>query len=219
MAVTGTETVREIVTDALLSIGAGTLGQSPAAEEMAVGIRYLNRLMKKWQGQGHLRGLVASQSLTLTTAASYTLNPIRPARIMNCRYKANNIELPMIELSRQEYDELPTKDTTGVPTQFYYDKQNEAALFYVWPLMAAVTTQTIEITYEREFEDIASANATIDIAYEWYDAVVLNLGASLLNVFPSPTRTEKVMFDAKEAFDSAVGNDAEDSTYFRGEDY
>ena len=41
MATTGTETVRDIVTDALLSIGAATLGQSVAAEEMAVGIRHL----------------------------------------------------------------------------------------------------------------------------------------------------------------------------------
>ena len=220
MAVTGTETVRDIITDALLSIGAATLGQAVAAEEMAVGIRHLERLMKKWQGQSYLRGLVASQSVTLVAdQANYTLNPIRPARILNCRYMANSIELPMIELSRQEYDELPQKASQGVPTQFYYDKQNEAAVYYIWPLMASVTTETIEITYEREFEDIASANDTIDIAAEWYDAVVLNLGASLLNVFPSPTRTEKVMFDAKEAFDSAVGNDAEDSTYFRGEDY
>ena len=220
MAVTGTETVRGIVTDALLTIGAATLGQAPAAEEMEIGIRHLNRLMKQWQGEGHLRGLIASQSLTLVAdTASYTLSPVRPARILNTRYMANSIELPMIELSRQEYDELPQKTSTGVPTQWMYDKQNEAALYFIWPLKASVTTETIEITYEREFEDVTSANDTIDIAVEWYNAVMLNLGVSLLNVFPSPSRQEKVMFDAKEAFDSAVGNDAEDSTYFRGENY
>lgn len=219
MAVTGTTTVREVITDALLAIGSSTLGQSPAAEEMALGIRHLNRLMKQWQGEGNLRGLIATQSLTLTTAASYTLDPIRPARILNARYKANSIELPMIELGRQEYDELPTKDTTGVPTQFYYDKQNEASLFYIWPVMSAVTTETIEITYEREFEDIASANDIIDIAFEWQNAVILNLALSLAHTFGEADKRMAIRADAKEAFDSAMGNDAEDSVYFTGEDY
>lgn len=217
MAVTGTETVREIVTDALLEIGVGTIGQSVESEDMALGIRHLNRMLKAWQGSGDAQFLYASQTLTLTTSASYTLSPARPLRILNANLKRSGIETPMVELSRKQYDLLPDKDSTGLPTQFYYDRQKEAALFYVWPLLSAAAGETVEITYEREFEDIASASDTIDLPVEWYDAVILGLAARLCGPYAIPERMI-VEQKAERAKREAMANDIEESVYWVNRD-
>ncbi len=181
MAVTGTETVREIITDALLDIGAVQEGEDLPATQAAQALRVLNRLMKTWQMyEGSPAFLVSSQSVTATTSAAHTMSPIRPVRLLSVRLKGTSgIEIPMVEMTRGEYDDLPDKDSTGTPTQFYYDRQKETARLYVWPLFSSVTTETFEVTYEREFEDIASLGDTIDLPSEWYDVAVKQLAARL----------------------------------------
>ena len=172
MAVTGTQTVRDIITDALLDLEVGSIGDEADATLAAHAVRVLNRVMKAWQLDDAAPSfLKASQSLPLTTAASYTLSPERPIRILSARFKRSGTEIPMIRLTRDDYDNLPVKTTTGTPTQFYYDRQKEDALFYVWPVLATAAGETVEITYEREFKDV-EINDNIDLPGEWWDVAV-----------------------------------------------
>lgn len=216
MAVTGTETAREIITDALLDIEAATLGQTPEAEEMALGVRHLNRLMKSWQANEGIDFFKTSATLTLTTSASYTLSPVRPFRILSARLKRDGIEVPMEELTRDEYDLLPDKDSTGLPTQFYYDRQRESALFYVWPLLSTAAGETVEYTYEREFEDLTDADDTLDCPAEWYDAVVKNLAARLRFTFGKGDRVQAIVMEADDALRTAVASSLEGSVFMIG---
>jgi hypothetical protein len=205
MAVTGTQTVRDIVTDALLDIEVGSIGQEAKATLAAHAVRVLNRIMKSWQLDDAAPSfLKSSQTLTLTTAASYSLLPERPIRIMSARLKRDGIEIPMIRLTRDEYDTLPVKTTTGLPTQYYYDRQREDALFYVWPVLAAATTETVEITYEREFDDV-DINATIDLPGEWWDVAVLQLASRLVHAYGSEAAKQSIPMRAEMALNKALG--------------
>ena len=217
MSTTATETVRDIVSDALLDLGVSVIGQTPIAENMALGVRHLSRIMKTWNAKGYSQFLKASQTVTLTTGASYILAPVRPIKILDARFNRNGIETPMIEITRNEYDELPLKDTTGQPTQFYYDRQKEAAIFYVWPLLNVAAGETIEMTYEREPEDISSPNDAIDLPAEWYDAAVLTLAARLTVPFEigEPKRSS-IKMDAREALDEALASDVEGVVIWQG---
>jgi hypothetical protein len=204
MATTGTNTVRDIITDALLDIEAGTLGQAVNARQSDHAVRTLNRLMKSWQLRDDTPSfLKASYSLTLTTAASFSLVPERPIRILSARFKRSGIELPMTRLSRGEWDDLPDKSVTGTPTQYYYDRQKEDALFYIWPQMASVTTETIEITYEREFTDV-DINDDIDLPGEWYDAAVKQLAARLVGPYGSEAAKQSIKGEAEYALNLAL---------------
>lgn len=205
MATTGTQTVRDIVTDALLDLEVVSIGEALPADLAAHAVRVLNRVMKSWQLRDDAPAfLKASQTLALTTAASYTLNPARPIRILSARFKRNGQEIPMIPLSRDEYDELPIKTTTGTPTQFYYDRQKEAALFYVWPVLATANGETVQITYEREFEDV-EINDTIDLPGEWWDVAVLQLASRLAHAYGSEAAKQTVMMRAEQALNIALG--------------
>ena len=211
MVVIGTNTVRIIVEDVLFDIEAGTLGQSATGEAMAHGIRHLSRMLKSWQSMGYFQSLVAEQSLTIVAnTADHTLSPVRPMKILTARYKdTSGNEIPMNELNRQEYDELPTKTTTGIPTNFYYNRQKESAVFTIWPVKASVTTETIEITYEREYEDISDEDDVIDVPAEAYDAVVLGLAARLAHTYGSADRKGMIKADAREALNVWLASDME----------
>lgn len=215
MATTGTQTVRDIVTDALLDLEVGAIGQQAKADLADLAVRHLNRIMKAWQLRDDTPSfLKASQSLTLTTATSYTLNPVRPVRILSARLKRNGIETPMMRMTRDEYDDLPQKGVKGTPTQFYYDRQKEAALFYVWPSLAVAAGETIEITYEREFEDV-DINDTIDLPGEWWDAAVLQLASRLVHAYGSENAKASVPMRAEMALNMALGSSVDgESVYF-----
>lgn len=205
MATTGTQTVLDIVTDALLDIEVGAIGTAQNAILTAHAVRHLNRLMKSWQLLDDAPDfLKASYSLTLTTSASYSLVPERPVRILSARFKRNGQEIPMIRLSRDDYDRLPIKTTTGIPTQFYYNRQKEDALFYVWPVLATAAGETVEITYEREFEDVG-INDTIDLPGEWWDAAVLGLASRLVHAYGSEAAKGSIPGRAQAALNIALG--------------
>lgn len=215
MAVTGTQTNLELIYAALRKIGVQAMDTDATADEASNALSAMNRMLKAWQNKGYSLWAVTEQTLTLTTAASYTLDPVRPRRILNARLVRDGIELPMISMTRDEYDCLPNKATTGTPTQFYYDRQREAALFYIWPVLATAGGETIKITYEREFEDQTNLTDVTDVPGEWWDAVVYGLADRLADdyMIQAPMVTAKAAVFLREA----LADDREESVFFAGE--
>lgn len=212
MAVTGTQTVSDICTHALRVAGVSAIDEAVESETMDIAIRELENMLKAWQAKRYLTWTYTSGSLTLTTAASYTLSPVRPYRILNARFNNGSTEIPMIEMTRQEYDELPNKTSTGTPTQFHWDKGKESGTFYVWPVLSSASGQTVEFTYEREIEDIAGSSDTIDVPGEWWDAVTYNLASRMQMIFK--IADPRVDGMAAFALQEVLADDVEGSVYF-----
>lgn len=218
MAVTGTASVQEIITAALRKIGVVAIDEQADADTYAAAAFQLDRMLKSWQSRGWFQWTYASKSVTLTTAASYDLTSDKPLRVLNARLKRNGLEIPMQRLTRDEYDYLPDKTSTGLPTQYYVDRQREQMLFYVWPVLASADGETVEITYEREIEDIGTDTAqTIDLPYEWYDAAVYGLAARLADDFA--VNAPNVVARAEVEFRSAMAGDQEESVFFAPDHY
>lgn len=209
--VTATYTNRQIVTDAFRKIGVVATDSTMTADEAATGARALNRLLKAFQNRGYNLWTTTQLTVSLTTAASYTMTPVRPIRIHGARFVRSGIETPMQELTRQEYDDLPIKTATGIPTCYYYDRQKEAALLYVWPVLAAANGETLKVTYEREIADV-DLDAAADVPGEWWDAVVYNLAARLADDFQ--VDAPSVVARAEEELRLALAADREGSVWF-----
>lgn len=218
MAVTGTKTVNDIVTYALRKASVTAWGETPATEDATAAMAELDLMLKGWQNKGFNLWTKTGGSLALTTAASYTLSPVRPLRILSARLKRSGTETPMYEMSRQEYDDLPNKASTGLPTQFYYDRQREAAKMYIWPVLTTVAGETIEYTYERELEDIVSLNDVIDVPGEWWDAVVHNLAVRMVETLGF-NKPPTLLMRAAETLREAGAFDREESVYFVGDEW
>lgn len=183
MATTATETVGAIIADAAFYAGMLDTEEALTTAENGRAIRLLNMMLKSWQVKGYPLWVKTAGSLDLGTVAAYDLDPLRPLRILSARFERDGIETPMIGVSRDEYDALPDKTVTGQPTQFYYDRQREAAKFYVWPLLAAADGETVKYTYERELEDVTDTSETLDMPGEWWEAVATQLALRLCSTF------------------------------------
>jgi hypothetical protein len=213
--VTATQTNEAICRAALRKIGVVAVDETPTADEIELARVNLERMLKSWQNRGYMLWTVTSATVNLTTALSYSLTPARPVEIQNVNFRRAGIDLPMIELNRQEYDRLPNKSAKGTPTQWYYDRQKEAGTLYIWPSLAVAAGETLEITYVREVADVV-LDQPVDVPSEWWDAVVYGLAARLGDDFGIVNLTNVINL-AVATLQNALASDREGSVYFVGD--
>ena len=181
------------------------------ADELSYCLRELNVMLKEWQMTGPNLWRYTEGSLTLTNATqSYTL-ATRVRRFISARYKDGTREIPMVEMTRQRYFELPIKSSSGVPTQFYFDRQRASSVLYVWPVIATVDSETIEYTYQRVIEDIDASTNDLDIPQEHFAVVGLNLAARLCDdTGQEGPAIDRLQMKAAELLALAKADDRED---------
>lgn len=206
---------KEAIQDALTEINVVGVGDAAEAVGVPFAMRKLSRLLLAWQNLDYPVWRTSEQTLTLTTAASYTLNPVRPMRILSARRLKDGTETPMQSMTRSEYDDLPRKTSTGIPTTYYYDKQRADALFKVWPVLATADGTQVKITYIRGLDETDDVNTTLDIPPEWEAALVWGLAVELAPAYQRPAPVEA----AAGHLDAALSADREDSVFFVEPDY
>ncbi len=172
-----TLTARDVVTYALRKLRVVSVAETPAAEDMVVGLQSLNAMLKGWQMTGPHLWRETLGSLALTTASSFSVPT--PYRIISARFRQSGRDLPMEVLTREEYLEIPLKTSTGIPTQYYFDVQRDGGTLYIWPVMASVSGETVEYSYQRRFEDVDDPDDDLDIPQEWLETVGYALAARL----------------------------------------
>ena len=107
-------TARGIATAALEMVGVIALGDTPEAEHSAKALEQLNLMVKTWSATPDPKLWLlteGTQALTATTA-SYTLASAH--KVLSVRRRTSNIDVPLTELSRSDYFDLPNKSATGV---------------------------------------------------------------------------------------------------------
>lgn len=122
-------------------------GQDLSAEDAALGLRTLNRLMGKWSNMRLLFPVLAEYSVPMTGAASYTIGPtggvvgLRPLKVNAATaVDAGGIEYPVSILTREQWDSIAVKAVTGgPPSAIWYSAENTDGRVYVYPLCTAYT--------------------------------------------------------------------------------
>jgi hypothetical protein len=181
-----TLTARQVVNFALKKLGVLEAGGSASPEDADDATEELEMLLKGMAKKGpyifttQVDGTVPLVALT----RSYSLTSLKPLRLLDVRYSdANDREIPMTELTRTEYFELPIKTSRGVPTNYWYDADGSTYMLYVWPVLAVANGDTVEFTYQRKIEDIDNLANNIDVPVEWLDTVGYALAQRLITTF------------------------------------
>ena len=174
-------TAREIIEYALQKINILAKGESATARHSDGALRELNMMLKEWMIYPAIwRRVAGSATPTASTASISIASSVNPYRIIACRYRnASSIDLPMTELTHEEYYDLPNKTVTGIPTQWYFEPTRSTNTLYIWPLLSSVSTETIRYTYQRRFEDVDDLANEVDVGQEWLSTVGLNLAGRL----------------------------------------
>ena len=178
---------RQLVNYALRKINVLAEAEDAPAEMADKALRELNLMLKAWMKYPTIWDLTEGSVSLIANTASYNLagtDTTNPYRVIDCRYRtASSIDVPMFEMSRQRYYELPSKTSSGTPTQWYFDPQRSTSTLYVWPVKSTVTTESIQFTYQRRFNDCDSLSDDIDVTQESLDVVGYNLASRLADDF------------------------------------
>lgn len=180
----------DIIKRALRLIGVLAQGETPTADQVSEAAFALNGLVKTWQTDGMPLWAIRSYSVPLTAGtASYrigisqTINTPKPLKVLQAwnHDTITNVDIPMRLITKQEYNILGNKTSSGNPIQVYYDPQNTYGDLYVFPVPTAqeAANNTIHIVYQRPFEDFDASTDTPDFPQEWYDAVTYGLATRL----------------------------------------
>ena len=223
MAVSGsinyTFDARAAITYALKKIKVLGEGEDPSAGQAEDAMIELNIMLKGWMKHESLWRHTEGSITLIADTYSYALSSatLAPHRVISARYRnASTIDLPMELMTREEYYDLPDKTTTGIPTQYYVDYQRANPTFLLWQSLASVTTETIQYTYQRKFDDIDSLDNDIDVRQEHFEVVGYNLAKRLA---PEYGRVDSSAYgEVKEmAFlllEAALDEDREDFVQF-----
>lgn len=224
MSTSGTQNfnlvANEVIRSAFEVLGIAAEGEAVSADMYRRGKTALNLMIKSWGAQEHL-WLKTERSLMMVGAVPfYSLIP-RAMRVISARRRniQSQIDVPLIEMSRQEYFDMPNKTASpSIPTQFYYDPQTTAGTLYLWPCPSVDTAAQyeIELTYLRRMDDIDASNDDLDIPQEWLEAVVYNLAQRLMFQYPVNDQGMASRIDQQAAmlFSNLSGWDNEPASIF-----
>ena len=177
-----------------------------------------------------VNGSPVGSVVTLTTALTgavdngaliyyYTTKANRPMKISNVvlRDSISEQDIPIWNVSRQEYIELPNKQSGGAINQVWYDPQVGTGILSVWPQSNTVNKYLV-LWVQRTLEDFDSATDDADYPQEWLLPLALNLAAVSCTKYGVP-RFERTYIRglAVEYKKLAESFDAEDGFQFQPE--
>lgn len=216
----------DLIAGALRLCGALALGESPTTDQVSEASTALNILVKAMQADGMPLWAIKEYSITLTSGVnSYTIgtgqtvNTSKPLKITQAflRDATSNVDIPMRILTRDEYNRLGNKSTTGSPIQIYYDPQIDYGTLKVFPSPDSISAsnKTIRIVYQRPFEDFDASIDTPDFPQEWYEAIKYGLATRLAGEYGIPLEDRKQLLQEYILIkNDALSFGTEEGSYF-----
>lgn len=195
----------DIIKRALRLIGVLAQGESPTSDQTTEAALALNGLVKAWQADGMPLWALKSYAVPLTNGASsyrigvgQTINTPKPLKVIQAwnHNTTSNVDIPIRVLTKQEYNILGNKTSSGNPIQVYYDPQNTYGDLYVFPVPTATeaSANTINIVYQRPFEDFDASTDTPDFPQEWYDPLTYGLATRLAPEYGVSSTDRKMLW-------------------------
>jgi len=193
----------QIISLALRKLGTLEVGSTPDAETIANANMSLNLLVKQlntdglklWKTSELIIPLFANQtSYTLGGAGCDlmydTLAPTvaitdRPLKIIQGFYRNVTstpvIDTPVMIVSKQEYNVLGSKFSTGTANTIFYDSKKTSGILYVYltPDTNSQTNLQLHIVAQMPLNDMTLATDIPDFPNEWMNCLVWNLADQL----------------------------------------
>jgi hypothetical protein len=196
----------QIIDKAFHRLGKASEGEAISARMYEDGRSSLNLILKSKLGTSDRLSLRTEGSLVLVAnQEGYTLTNPFPARILSIRLRSSDgIDVPLTELSRQEYFDLPNKVVSpSIPVSWFFDPQRGSGVLYVWPApnTDAASGYSLITTYLRRIDDMLASNDDLDMPQEWLDPVIWLLADDLETEYPvnDPRLALKIERKAAEA--------------------
>jgi hypothetical protein len=138
----------------------------------------LNLLFSEWANRGYSLWKVQNHTQNLTASTNQYTAPTNADDILEMVFRqttgGNQTDTTMTKISRSEYQNIPNKEATGTPTQFYVQRNlsNVTITTYLTP---NTTGTQINYWYVQRIEDVGKYTNTPDAPFRFLPCMVSGL--------------------------------------------
>jgi len=244
MSSTYTVTRDEIITLALRKLGVLEIGSSPDAATISNASMSLNLLIKQFSTDGLKLWKISELIIPVTNnqtsyilgGASSTLmydslSPTvaitdKPLKAIQGFYRnlqnSPPIDVPVMLISKQEYNILGSKSSTGVANTLFYDPRKLNGILYVYltPNDYSQANLQLHLIAQMPLDDLNSALDVPDFPNEWMNCLVWNLADQMSMEYGVPMNARQEITLRAGAYKSQMTDwDVEASSTFFMPDY
>jgi hypothetical protein len=189
----------------------------------------LNLMVKQWMIEGIKLWSVSEINFPLTAnKTTYTIGPSgpdvfnnKPLRVMQAFIRNTtatpNIDIPVQLLSRQEYNTLGSKYSTGTTNSIFLDVGNTTSTLnvYLTPDTLSASTYVMYLTVQRPLGEMNSGTDSPDFPDEWMNALVWGLADDLSVEYDvHPMKRQEIQTRARQYKETLEGWDVEHTSVF-----
>jgi hypothetical protein len=127
--------------------------QEISGKDLRTAVRSMNLLMAEWANRGiNLWTVTLGTQSTTASDKDYSLGTDIVDVLEVSVRDSNDNDVTLSRISRADYEMLPSKDSEGKPSQFYFERTTTPTLF-VYPT-PDLSTYTIRYYYLKRLDDI-----------------------------------------------------------------
>ena len=172
--------------------------------------RSLNLMLAEWANRGLSQWTIVQRTQALTADDSEYDLGTDVIDVLSVVVRRSGTDFNMSRISRDTYLSIPTKTTTGRPTQYFLDRQITPNL-KIWP---APENSTDVIHYDAltRIQDADTMQNTVEIPFRFYPCLSAGL-AYYISLKRAPDRIQLLKNIYEEEFDRAMAEDRDRSSF------
>ena len=170
--------------------------------------RSMNILLADWANRGLNQWTIEQRTQTLTSGtAEYTLDTDL-IDVLNAVIRRGSTDFSISRIGRDQYLNIPTKSTTGRPSQYFLDRQITPKLKFG----ATPENSTDIFVYDAltRIQDADTAKNTMEVPFRFYPCLTAGL-AYYLAMKKAPDRVQLLKAMYEEEFERASAEDRDRS--------
>ena len=215
----------QLISSALRLAGVIAQGETPTTSQISDAAVSLNMMVKAWMADG--MPLWAIETLSIPFVAgqnTYTISTpklLKPIQSWN-RNTSSQVDIPVRMISREEYNILGNKSTTGNPIQIFFNPNRDSTEIKVFPTPDSISAaqNTLYLVAQRPYQDFDTASDTPDFPQEWYEAVKYGLAVRLAGEYNIDIETRRVLVaEAAAIKQEALSFGTEENSLYFQRDY
>ena len=172
--------------------------------------RSMNLMFADWANRGLNQWTIEQRTVTVTSGdGEYDLGA-NVIDVLSLVVRRDGTDYALDRVSRDEYLNIPTKGTTGRPTQFFVDRQINPNL-KLWPLPDNGTDVLVFDVLTR-LDDASTYANTLGVPFRFYPALAAGL-AYYISVKRAPDRMQMLKSLYEEELGRAMDEDRDRASF------
>jgi hypothetical protein len=188
----------EIIADAFERIGVDPQGLTH--RHVTSALRSVNFILSQW-GNLTLPWRRDTVDYTAVDGAFTIATGAGVLAVIDATLMRDGVEVPLMMISKEDYEAIPDKDQEGRPDRFFPDLITPTPTIYIWPAFEN-STDVLRYTRLRRAQRAVGMAEDADVPQGWNNALAAGLAVFLAEKF-APERLEEKMALAGPALESA----------------